>query len=58
VALAGAKPRPKVVCVNEAPTGSHIPERRCRRVEDVERERQATQAELMQPRASPPPKGN
>ena len=57
---ADAKPpaQPKVICVNEAPTGSRISSRRCRPVEEVERERQATQVDLLQPRAGPPPKGN
>jgi hypothetical protein len=46
-------PPPKLVCLNEAPTGSHIAERTCRPIDDVERERQATQVELLRPRNTP-----
>jgi hypothetical protein len=52
------RPQPKVVCVNEAPTGSHIAERRCRPVDEIERERSAAQVEALRPRTTPSPKGN
>lgn len=57
-AAADAKPLPpaKIVCVNEAPLGSHITKRFCRPVEDADRERQATQLELLRARSAPTPK--
>lgn len=48
----------KVVCVNEAPTGSHIAEKRCRAVDEVDREREATQIELLRPKQGPMPTSN
>lgn len=57
-ASASAKPssQPKVVCTNETPLGSHLAKRVCRPVEQVDRERQATQLELSRPRSTPQPK--
>ncbi len=53
---AAAKPaQPKVVCEWEQPTGSHISKRVCRPVEQVDRERAATQIDLLRPRATNPP---
>ncbi len=57
-ATAKASPQPKVICQNETPVGSHLSKRVCRPVEQVERERQATQIDLARPRATPPPAGN
>lgn len=50
--------QPKVVCQNETPLGSHIAKRVCRPVEQVDRDRQATQTDLLRPRSTPPQPGN
>ncbi len=57
-ASASAKPssQPKVVCENETPLGSHLSKRVCRPVEQVDRDRQATQLDLSRPRSTPQPK--
>ena len=59
-ASASARPssQPKVVCQNETPLGSHIAKRVCRPVEQVDRDRQATQTDLLRPRSTPTQPGN
>lgn len=51
----GAKPASKVlvVCENESPTGSHLSKRVCRPVDQADRDRAATQIDLLRPRATP-----
>lgn len=39
----------QVICQLERPTGSHIPEPVCRRVDAVMRQREQTQVELLRP---------
>jgi len=51
-----ASAQPQVVCEWEMPTGSHISKRVCRPVEQLDRQRAATQIDLLRPRATPPPK--
>ncbi len=53
-----AKRAPRVVCEEEADTGSHISRRRCRVVEQLDRASEATQVELTRPRPTPPAAGN
>ncbi len=57
---ADGKPLPpaKIVCVNEAPVGSHITKRVCRPVDDADRERRAAQLEMLRARSGPQPKTN
>lgn len=39
----------EVVCKSETPVGSHLPQTRCRRRADIEREREATRRDLDRP---------
>ncbi len=59
-AAADVKPlrQKKVVCVNEAPLGSHIAEKRCRAIDEIDREREATQVELLRPKQGQGPTSN
>jgi hypothetical protein len=45
------KPEGKIICEDELPVGSHIPERRCYYQEDIDSNRQETQDKL---HAAPP----
>lgn len=54
-ATTSSSPTPKVVCDDEASTGSHISRRRCWPVEQVDRQREATQVDMVRPRPTPPP---
>jgi hypothetical protein len=53
--VASAKPaiKPKVICENEAPLGSHLTTRRCRNAEQADQERQRLQDELLRARSTP-----
>jgi hypothetical protein len=39
----------ELICRDETPTGSHLPQTRCRRGDDIEREREAARRELEGP---------
>ena len=50
-AKAGEEKKVKLICTNEKSVGSNFSERVCRRVDDTEDQRAATQIEVLRPRA-------
>lgn len=46
----------KVICEVERPTGSHIPERVCRRATDADEQRERARATMVRPASNQPPR--
>lgn len=53
----GQPKKVRLICTNEKSTGSNFSERVCRRVDDGDKQRAATQVEVLKPRAGLIPNG-